>query len=441
LLFPPDNSLFINNFQVFDWSDVQGAEKYELELTYPNDEHRTFSIPQPPQPSPPEKGFKLFIDSIIDFFKTLVGSITGFAVAKVAPESQLIVSEELWNSLPYGRYIWKVKAIADSYQGSYSEEFTFYKEKPRLPVKKVKEPVKTFERTQRNPIPQILLNAYYDSDDKPEFIGNIEQLVTESNFLNKVDLRLTNTTFLQSEDYITSDNKVPVIILLNEDETLSDPSITKKREFHLINAISADISQNSLSWLSASDSVKGIYLNERVSLSEPLGSGEGATQNLDNRNELINSEYAWNLGYRGFGIKIAVLDTGVDKNHPDLEGKVIAEASFVTDEPPFDFHGHGTHVASTAAGTGKASDGDFAGVAIEASIMNGKVLNKDGGANIDWIISGIEWAVDNDADIISMSLGESDPIPGLNHPWTEAVNKAADSGVVFVIAAGNSGWY
>ncbi|MCL7021120.1 S8 family serine peptidase, partial [Vibrio vulnificus] len=102
-----------------------------------------------------------------------------------------------------------------------------------------------------------------------------------------------------------------------------------------------------------------------------------------------------------------------------------------------DTEGHGTHVASIAAGSGDRSDGTYRGVAPGADLLIGKVLGERGGLD-SWIIAGMEWAVDEGADIVNMSLG-GDAGPAID-PMEDAVNQlSAGSDVLFVIAAGNDG--
>ncbi|MFI1471518.1 S8 family serine peptidase [Streptomyces wuyuanensis] len=153
----------------------------------------------------------------------------------------------------------------------------------------------------------------------------------------------------------------------------------------------------------------------------------------------IGAQQVWAEGNTGKGVKVAVLDTGLDAEHPDLAGQVDDTASFVPYEPETtDYHGHGTHVASTVAGTGSASDGKERGVAAGARLSIGKVLDADGGGEASWIIAGMEWAArDQKARIVSMSLGGSGD--GTD-PMSEAVNRLSrETGALFVIAAGNGG--
>jgi subtilisin family serine protease len=153
----------------------------------------------------------------------------------------------------------------------------------------------------------------------------------------------------------------------------------------------------------------------------------------------IGAPEVWAGGNTGQGVDVAVLDTGIDAEHPDLVGQVDASASFVPDEDVTDRHGHGTHVASTIAGTGAASGGVERGVAPGAKLEIGKVLDNGGSGQDSWIIAGMEWAArDRKAKVISMSLG-GDPTDGTD-PMSTAVDElSAETGALFVIAAGNSG--
>ncbi|QQN78142.1 S8 family serine peptidase [Streptomyces sp. XC 2026] len=153
----------------------------------------------------------------------------------------------------------------------------------------------------------------------------------------------------------------------------------------------------------------------------------------------IGAPEAWEAGYDGEGVKVAVVDTGVSDAHPDLaDGKVTAAENFSDSPDAVDRDGHGTHVASTVAGTGAHSGGTYTGVAPGAEIISAKVLDDNGGGWESDIIEGMEWAVDQGADIISMSLGG--PAGFEIDPMEEAVNRlSAESDALFVIAAGNSG--
>ncbi|MFD7228225.1 S8 family serine peptidase [Streptomyces sp. NPDC059881] len=157
-------------------------------------------------------------------------------------------------------------------------------------------------------------------------------------------------------------------------------------------------------------------------------------------NAQIGTPEAWQAGLTGKGVKVAVLDTGVDAAHPDLAGRVGESKSFIAGQEVADRDGHGTHVASTVGGSGAGSDGKEKGVAPGADLAVGKVLSDEGFGSESEIIAGMEWAAkDVDAKIVSMSLGSREGSDGTD-PMAEAVNTlSAQTGALFVIAAGNSG--
>lgn len=159
---------------------------------------------------------------------------------------------------------------------------------------------------------------------------------------------------------------------------------------------------------------------------------------LDKSVPQIGAPKAWAAGYTGKGVKIAVLDTGVDADHPDLKTQVIESKNFSTATDANDHFGHGTHVASIAAGTGAKSHGKYKGVAPDAKILNGKVLDDNGSGDDSGILAGMEWAAGQGADIVNLSLGGQDT-PGID-PLEAEVNKlSAEKGILFAIAAGNDG--
>ncbi len=108
----------------------------------------------------------------------------------------------------------------------------------------------------------------------------------------------------------------------------------------------------------------------------------------------IGAPKVWAEGNTATGVDVAVLDSGVDAEHPDLGGPDRrGQHSFVPEEPTsLDYKGHGTHVASTIAGTGAASGGSEQGVAPGVRLHIGKVLDSEGSGQDSWIIAGMEWA-------------------------------------------------
>ncbi|MFI0967852.1 S8 family peptidase [Streptomyces sp. NPDC021080] len=159
---------------------------------------------------------------------------------------------------------------------------------------------------------------------------------------------------------------------------------------------------------------------------------------LDRSVEQIGADKAWEAGYDGTGVKIAVLDTGVDTTHDDLKTRVVAEKNFSDSPDTKDHVGHGTHVASIAAGTGAKSGGTYKGVAPGAEVISGKVLNDEGYGDDSAIIAGMEWAADQGADIVNLSLGGPDS-PGVDPMEAEIDKLSAEKGILFAVAAGNDG--
>ncbi|MGW0820063.1 S8 family peptidase [Streptomyces sp. NPDC002845] len=146
-----------------------------------------------------------------------------------------------------------------------------------------------------------------------------------------------------------------------------------------------------------------------------------------------------NLAHQtGRGVKVAVLDTGVDPNHPDLAGRIAATASFVPNETVEDGNGHGTHCIGTAAGPANPKQGPRYGVAPEAQILAAKVLSNAGSGTDGQILAGMAWAVSQGAKVISMSLGAR-VRPGELFPQTyeHLALRALKLGTVIVAAAGN----
>jgi subtilisin family serine protease len=181
---------------------------------------------------------------------------------------------------------------------------------------------------------------------------------------------------------------------------------------------------------------------DRVSHAAPLvGAGE-STQDYQTPPWMaqIGADQARAAGLTGKGVKVAVVDSGVDAKHPDLRGRVVAEKDFTGLGSPVDEDGHGTFVASEIAGTGAASGGMFAGVAPDARIINARVLDAAGGGSNSDILAGIEWAARQGAQVINLSLGD----PGMYGDGTsyfdQFINQIAkDYGCLIVVAAGNDG--
>lgn len=233
-----------------------------------------------------------------------------------------------------------------------------------------------------------------------------------------------------------SQEKVPVIIGFKDQ---NGPALVKehggeiKREYTLINAIAANLPENKIEVLKKNPNV--VYVeSDRIVQALAETTPWGVTK--------INAPLVWQNtnNNKGTGIKVAILDTGIQYNHPDLINNIKGGVNFAgnpdgSTNPKFwtDKHGHGTHVAGTVAAVGNNGIG-VTGVAPQASLYAVKVLNNAGSGYTSDVIQGIQWAADN-AQIASMSFGSS----YYNQAEKDAVDAARAKGLILIAAAGNSG--
>ncbi len=184
--------------------------------------------------------------------------------------------------------------------------------------------------------------------------------------------------------------------------------------------------------------VTGVYQDTIVSIPEPpeqlKAHGDITPEGLQAL-KFHNVPQLHELGHRGEGVRVAVLDTGIDRTHLEttFDGRVIGLKNFTGDPNAYDMNGHGTWCAGAVGAPAHLN----MGVAPECSILVGKVLGGESGSGrTSWIISGMEWAAGNGALIISMSLGG----PGNpDDPMCQAVDALWARGVLVVAAAGNDG--
>ncbi|MEU8000687.1 S8 family serine peptidase [Catellatospora sp. NPDC049111] len=241
---------------------------------------------------------------------------------------------------------------------------------------------------------------------------------------NRLDKRLFDVTELLA---VKAARKASLPLIVSG--ASAAPGLTAERRLPAVKGFAAEVAEENLAsqWQATRKAATGkIWLD---AVRKPA---------LDQSVPLIGAPAAWSAGFDGTGVKVAVLDTGVDITHPDLAGKISARQNFTEgEEDDLDRVGHGTHVASTIAGSGAGSGGKYKGVAPGASLLDGKVCVEYGCAE-SWILAGMQWAAESGADVANMSLGGTNT-PEID-PLEQAVNDlTAQYGTLFVIAAGNAG--
>ncbi len=242
---------------------------------------------------------------------------------------------------------------------------------------------------------------------------------------DRLDRRLFDVTGLVEQDY--DDEHEPVVPTMVGDA--AGAAVAGAEPLGRLGLVKRDIpkSEAARAWRDLTGAGAGIASTGKVWLNGRVRAA------LDRSVPQVGAPKAWRAGLRGDGVKVAVLDTGYDATHPELAGKVDAEANFTDEgEARVDTDGHGTHVASTIAGVG-----EHPGVAPGARLLVGKVLGRYGGRE-DWVLAGMQWAVDNGADVVNMSLGGNggDGTDLLS----QTVNRLSEStGALFVVSAGNAG--
>lgn len=251
----------------------------------------------------------------------------------------------------------------------------------------------------------------------------------------RLDRRLFDVTELLAAGYR---EKMPLLVQhaggakRSSVRQLADKRATVTRELPVVNgfAIRADKGGNGALWTELRSGL------EQGAVRTVLLDGLRKIH-LDQSAAQIGAPAAWQAGLTGRGVVVGVLDTGVDANHPDLAGRIRANENFSESPEPGDIIGHGTHVASTLAGSGAASGGQYKGIAPEATILAGKVCD-DRQCPESSMLAGMQWAAEQGASVVNMSIGGQDG-PGVDI-LEEAVNRlSAQYGTLFVISAGNYG--
>lgn len=198
-----------------------------------------------------------------------------------------------------------------------------------------------------------------------------------------------------------------------------------KYTYHLIPAVAASLPAQAITALSH---------NPRIEYIEPDAVATAIGDTVPWGVSRVNADDVWTSGNTGAGVKVAVIDTGIGYNHPDLAANYKGGYDYVNDDnDPMDDEGHGTHVSGILAAAD--NNGNVVGVAPGASLYGVKVLDSRGSGYYSDIIAGIQWAVTNGMNIASMSLGGTVGSKSLQ----KACDAAYKAEVLLVAAAGNSG--
>ncbi|AJE02865.1 S8 family peptidase [Geobacter pickeringii] len=217
------------------------------------------------------------------------------------------------------------------------------------------------------------------------------------------------------------------------------------RTHRQIHAISAELPEEEITRLKKDPSVAYVVDNIKFTLIRPTEpTSAPPPEYVDSWGVLrIGSDVAAARGFKGAGIKVAIVDSGIDYNHPDLKDNYRGGYNFVANNAdPYDddSQSHGTHVAGIIAARDNGTG--VVGVAPEASLYAVKVYGaNDTGGDMATLVAGIEWAIENKMDVVNLSLGFSGDIysvyPGIFKPLHDVCDKAYKAGIVLVAAAGN----
>lgn len=232
----------------------------------------------------------------------------------------------------------------------------------------------------------------------------------------------------QIQDEMTYKNELNVIIVFEAGgKGKVNPHAlggTVKHEYNLINGFAGRFPTQAIKGLINNPNVKYIAADHKKEATLHIGA------------PTISAPTAWSYGYTGNGIKVAVIDSGIDSSHPALAGRIVGWYDTINGQSqPYDDNGHGTHCAGIVG----SHDSTYTGVAPDVDLMGVKVLDAGGSGYDSDIIAGIEWAVNNGADVISMSIGGKPFAAPANDPVCVALVNAWNQGVISAVAAGNSG--
>jgi len=214
-------------------------------------------------------------------------------------------------------------------------------------------------------------------------------------------------------------------------------------KLHMINAAAFTIPASALPALEADPEIVSVTIDHPMNVMDDLTNGATG----------VNA--AWNSGYTGAGVGVAVIDSGINDSHLDLwnsaqtASRVVYHQDFTgtpttnSSGAKYDLYGHGTHVAGIIGGTGYFSGGEYAGVAPGVNLIDLRALDANGAGSDSTVIAAVQQAIalksTYNIRVINLSLGRGIPVSYTQDPLCQAVETAWKSGIVVVVAAGNYG--
>ena len=292
------------------------------------------------------------------------------------------------------------------------------------------------EMSSRTDNEKIKINILLSEQSKP-----MDLLSKANAFTTKQERRQFVIENLQRQ---AKTSQADLLALLEEME--HNGMVEDIRPLWLVNSVSCHANKQAINDLAHRRDIMTVYYLEETQWifdEEATPAPKGGREIAENLLQ-VNATQVWEQGYKGAGVLVAVIDTGIRLDHADLAGRLWDGGAeypnhgydfYYHDNDPSDDWGHGTHVAGTICGTG--ASGSQTGIAPEATIMALKTFNSDGvGEETHWL-AAMQFALEHGADLMNMSLGRPQPNPAQKLMTRQACDNTLAAGVVVAACAGN----
>ncbi len=293
----------------------------------------------------------------------------------------------------------------------------------------------------------------------PSFLGEISPSVRSEEYEKQQNMRVNNQndfsfsefvkepSFLEELHGMEYGQKVDVIIKPKENTNVIE--LYKENIEHIYNSypgFNGFFTLKELEFLCKSGMIEEIWRNGKLTITSSINQNINLDslnfpRSIVNISEQVNTYYLWDEGFTGTNMTIALLDTGISLLHPAInqtsarQPRIIETKNFLSNTSSVtDDNGHGTALAGIMVGNGL--DGHMKGVAPDANLLVGKILSATGTGDVSLLLTALDWAKENDADIINLSLGRS--VESLDAPEVVAVNNIVKAGIMVCVAVGNS---